>query len=199
MGRKEDKLKINKNGNSSINIGSKNKFEGDTVIGHDIKIVKNVVDNSVEYEVDVEDVTVLQKISPYLIERYGKKKIGFIGIISLISGLIGIFTWINSITPNIKLIPYLPIVPNTYSKWFLYLIIFLLAFGIILLAIIQYHTSTKCKKCNKEYAYEEVGTPTVREVETLDGIRRVTTRSYECKFCGDIDVRRNKELIEKSG
>lgn len=202
MGTKKESKKVKKRkikkGDSSIEIGDENEFKGDTVIGRDITFVKTTPDNSVNYEVDTEDVTVLRKISPYLIGRYGKKRIGFTGIISLISGFIGIFTWINSITPNVKLYSYLPAVPGAYANWVLILGIGFLFGGVLLLNAMQYHTSTQCKKCNKDFAYEEVGTATVKEVETTEGIRRVTTRTYECRFCGDKDVRRFPELIEKS-
>ncbi|HEX7575162.1 MAG TPA: hypothetical protein VF360_02195 [Candidatus Methanoperedens sp.] len=65
MGLKDDKSKSvkkrkNKNGDSSINIGDKNKIE-DTVIGQNINnitIIKTIPDHSVNYEVDKEDVDV---------------------------------------------------------------------------------------------------------------------------------------------
>ncbi len=203
MGTKDDKSKKVKkrkikNGDSSIKIGDKNKIE-DAVIGQHIdtiNIIKNIPDNSVKYEVDKEDVTFLRNISPYLIGRYGKKKIGFTGGISLILSVIGILTGFNSTTPNVKLYPYLPAVPNSYANSVLILSFVFLALGIILFAVIQYHTSSQCRKCNQEYAYEEVGTPTVKEVKTSEGIRKVTTRTYKCKFCGDVDVRTDSELIE---
>jgi len=200
MGTKKESKKVKKrkmkNGDSSIKIGDENEFKGDTVIGRDITFVKNP-DNSVNYEIDTEDVMVLKKISPYLIGRYGKKKISFIGIISLISGLISIFTWMNSIISNVKIYSYLPAVPAAYSNWVLFLGFIFFVGGVLLLSITQYHTSTQCKICKKEFAYEEVGTPTVKEVKTSEGTRKITTRTYECKFCGDEDIRKDNKLIEE--
>ncbi len=203
MGAKETKSKKVKkrkikNGDSSLKIGDKNKIE-DSVIGHHINtvnIIKKAPENSVNYEVDKEDVTFLRNISPYLIGRLGKKKIGFTGGISLIFGVFGILTEFNSTTPNVKLYPYLPAFPNSYANLVLILSFVFLALGIILLAAVRYHTSSQCEKCNKEFAYEEVGTPTVKEVKTSEGTRKVTTRTYKCKFCGDVDVRKDSELIE---
>ncbi len=201
MGAKGDSRKVKKrkikNEDSSIKIGDKNKIE-DAVIGHHIEnvnIIKNP-DNSVKYEVDKEDVTFLKNISPYLIGRFGKKKIGLTGAITLIAGIIGILTGFNSTIPNVKMYP-LPAVSSPYANSVLILSFVFLALGVILFAVIQYHASSQCKKCNNEYAYKEVGTPTVKEIETSEGIRKVTTRTYECKFCGDVDVRKDSELLEK--
>ncbi len=203
MGTKDDKSKKVKrrkikNGDSSIKIGNKNKIE-DTVIGqhiNNINIIKNMPDPSVNYEVDKEDVTFLRNISPYLIGQFGKKKIRFTGALSLIFSIIGIFTGFNSTTPNVKMYPYLPAVPNSYASSVLILGFIFLVLGIISFAVIQYHTSSQCRKCNEEYAYEEVGTAIVKEVKTSEGARKVITRTYKCKFCNDVDVRKNSELVE---
>jgi hypothetical protein len=202
LGAKGDKSKVKKrkikNVNSSIKIGDKNNIEG-AVIGQNIKnvnIIKNTPDNSVNYEGDKEDVTFLKNISQYLIGRFGKKKIGFGGAISLIFGVIGILTGFNSTVPNVKMYPYLPSISNPYANSLLILSFVFLALGAILFSAIQYHASSQCKECNKEYAYEEVGTPTVKEIKTSEGIRKITTRTYKCKFCGDEDVRKDSDLIE---
>ncbi len=198
-GNKSKKVKKRKIGNleSSIEIGDKNKIEG-AVIGQNIKnvnIIKSPPDNSVNYEVDKEDTTFLKNISPYLIGRFGKKKIGLGGAISLIFGVIGILTGFNSV-PNVKMYPYLPSIPNPYANSILILSFVLLAFGVILFSALQYHASSQCNRCNKEYAYEEVGTPSVKEIKTSEGVRKITTRTYKCKFCGDEDVRKDSEVIE---
>ncbi len=197
--RKVKKRKIKKE-NSSITIGDGNEIDS-AVIGQNIEnvtIIKSPPDNSVKYEIDKEDVTFLKKISPHLIGRFGKKKIGLTGAISFIFSIIGILTGINSTTPNVRIYPYLPAFPNNYANSVLISSFILLALAVILFVVMQYHASNQCKKCNKEYAYEEVGTPTVKEIETSEGIRKDTTSVYECKFCGDLDVRKDSELLEKS-
>ena len=201
MGVKEGKVKINniKNGDSSIKIGNENQIEN-AVIGRDINninIIKNVTDNSVNYEVNKEDLAFLTTISPYLIRRFGVKKIGYTGVISLIFSVIGLLTGFNSSTPNV-IYPYIPAFPNSYANSILIISFFFLALGMILRTVIKYHTSSQCNKCNKDFAYEEVRTPTVKEVTTSEGIRKVTTRTYECKFCGDVDVKTEREYIENS-
>ncbi len=202
MGKKGETSKRSKKGSpknakgkDSIGIGDGNEFKGSVIGHHNVNIINEPPDNSVTYPVDRDDVTFYKKIAPYLIGRFGKKRIGLTGAASFIIGLFGMFTGMNSATQNIKVFFYLPTVPYAYMMPLIILSIVVLIFGGLLVAVVQYHTDTQCNNCNREYAYEEVGTPTVREVKTFDGPRQITTRTYKCRFCDDVDVRTESELV----
>ena len=189
-------MKSNNSKTFSIETGSNNKFGNGTVIGNNNEVTINQNNaTSVTYEGDTENVFVLKIISPFLIKRYGKKNIGIVSLISLISGLITIFSWINS-RVTVQSIPYVPVFSFSNSNGFLYFGIFLLFFGALLVSILFYHRNTKCKKCKKEFAYEEYKDPLVEEIKTSDGTRKTTTRSYKCKFCGHEDIRKDTEILE---
>ena len=59
----------------------------------------------------------------------------------------------------------------------------------------DYHLSTQCEGCQKEVAYEEIGTPTNTDIETREGIRKITKRTYKCRFCGDEEIKKFPRLI----
>lgn len=185
----------NAKGNDSIGIGNSNEFHGSVIGHHNVNIINKPPDNSVIYPVSRDDVTFYKNIAPYLIGRFGKKRLGLTGVASFIIGLFGIFTGMNSATQNIKMFFYLPMVPYAYIMPLIILSIVVLIFGALLVAVVQYHTNTQCHKCKRDYAYEEVGTPTMREVKTFDGPRQITTRTYQCRFCDDVDVRTESELV----
>lgn len=179
---------------SSTQIGSNNTFGNGTVIGNNNEVIINQNNNTVSYQGDKENVFIFEKISPILMKKYGRKKIGVFGFISLISGLITIFTWLNSIS-TFKIFPFLSDFELLHSKLFFYLGILLFFIGAILLSVLSYHESAKCKNCGKEYAYKEYKDPYVQETKTSKGVRRITTRYYICKFCGYEDSIKSKETI----
>ncbi|WP_319507770.1 hypothetical protein [uncultured Methanolobus sp.] len=192
-------MKKNNYHNSSVNIESGNKFQGDTAIGENAQIIKNthIVDNSKNYEVDADDVTFLKKVSPYLINNYGKEKVGIIAAISLIASIITILSLVNPVISGEKAIPFLPTIPQDYNTLVIGIFFILILIGVTFLNAVYYHSSTKCKKCNQDFAYEPFGKVKVRDIDTVDGTRRTTTKTYKCKFCGDIDKRTTNTLIEK--
>ncbi|MCK4795872.1 MAG: hypothetical protein KAT05_00750 [Spirochaetes bacterium] len=184
---------------TSAEIRSNNEFKGDTVIGQNSKIEKNkyVIDNSVEYNIDKKNVIFTERASIYLTNTIGEKKVRISGVISLIAGLIQIFTWLNSLVPDIKIIPYMPAISNSMATWLLYSGLAFLLIGGLLLRVLKYHSSSQCKNCKKHYAYKEIGTPTIKELGTSKGIRKTTTRYYKCKFCGDKDVSEYTVFIDE--
>lgn len=190
-------LKKNKEYSSSINVGSNNKFGNGNVIGNNNEIVINQ-GNSVTYEGDKENTFILEIIAPFLIKKYGKQNVGIVGLISLVSGFITIMVWMNSASAN-KLYTFLPDIETLNPQWVLYLSISLLILGLLLLSVLTYHSNTQCKKCKKEFAYDESKDPKIEEVKTSRGTRVKTTRYYQCKFCGHEDTAVSKENLEKSG
>lgn len=175
--------------NSPIKIDSSNKFGNGTVIGHDNKVIINQNGNTVEYHGDKENVFIHKRVSPLLIKKYGEKNIGILGLISFISSLITILSWLG-------VFPFVSSFEVIHSRLVLYIGVFLFIVAVSLLGISSYYKSRICKKCNREFAYEEYKDPSVQETRTSKGVRRITTRYYKCKFCGNEDVKNIKETIE---
>ncbi len=195
--------KQNKYGKPNIKIGNENTFEGDFVGGDIYKaggdIVKGdkiISSESKVYEVNKENVIVEKIVAPYLIKRYGKNKVSFVGAISLISGLITIITAINSMF-SVKIYSFLPAAPKSISNWMLFFGFILVLVGSLFLSVLTYHSSTKCKKCKKDFAYEEIKNPIRQDTETEEGTWRTITKTYECKYCGDVDTRKSDPYLIK--
>jgi len=187
------KLKRNESEKSYIDIGDENTIKGDLSgrdmykAGRDIVKGDKIIGTSSKiYKVNKENVIIEKIIAPHLINNYGKKKVGIVGVITSIAGLIAIFTWVNSISFG-KVFSYLPAFPESVSKFVLVFGIILLLVGILLLNAVNYHSSTKCKKCGKDFAYEEIEYPVRQDTETKEGIWRTETRTYECKYCGNVE------------
>lgn len=206
------KLKKEKISESSIKIGDGNKFDGDTAIGQGAKIIKDsvVIDNSqnksTTYKTKKKDVTILNQFSPYLIEKFGKKKIGIVGIISLIAGVITILSGIksllfstNSNSFNVLFIEILPAAPQNFGVLIFMIGVILLILGLFLLQVLNYHNYTRCERCNKDFAYQEIGTPRTEETKTRWGYNEITTRTLQCRFCGHSTERDLIEEFDENG
>ena len=187
-------MKQDKYEKSYIKVGDNNKFEGD-VAGRDINKVKNInfVSSNV-YKIPKNNVLIEKKITPYLIKNYGTKKIGIIGIVSLIGGLITILTAANSLISNGGIISNIPVFSETISKWIFGIGLFFFVIGIQLIVVIDYYKSTKCKKCGEDFAYEESENPIVQDSNVVPngdkiGVWRTIYRTYQCKYCGYVDER----------
>lgn len=170
---------------SSINVKTNNsQIDGDLIIGgHNSKIVKKTVihDNSIRYDVDKENNLFYDLISPYLIEKLGIKKVLGLGLITLVTGGLSIFGSTGSTS-------------NNTLFWIGAILLF---FCIVFFGVLIHYSNTKCQNCNREFAYEELGTPQVREVQTADGyIKQTTTRQYKCKYCGDVQTRKVNKTID---
>jgi rubredoxin len=88
---------------------------------------------------------------------------------------------------------------------FLYIIIILLICitfiilieaGMSLPSLVEYVRSTKCKNCSREYAYEEIEEPDVKEVSTQNSYIVTITRHWKCKYCGFIDSSESPENVK---
>lgn len=178
-----------KSHNFSTKIDSNNKFGNGTVIGNNNKVTINQNSNTVEYQGDKKNSFVFKRISPFLIDKYGEKNIRISGLISLISSLITIFSWLG-------VFPFISQFEVIHSSLFFYFGISLFLAAFLLLGTASYYKSRLCKKCNREFAYEEYKDPSVQEIKTSKGVRRITTRYYRCKFCGNEDIKDIKETIE---
>ena len=104
--------------------------------------------------------------------------------------------WINSIFPNGISFPYLPVVSEEVATLLLFLWIGLLLIGSFFIGLVHYSTSSKCENCKKKQAYEEKNS-NVREINSSEGLRKITLRNYKCKFCGHEVTRESNELIRE--
>jgi len=58
---------------------------------------------------------------------------------------------------------------------------------IVFISPTNYHKLTRCNQCNHDFAYKEDCKPDVRETTTKNGTTtRYTTRTYKCRFCGNL-------------
>lgn len=199
-------------GESSIKIGDGNKFDGDTAIGQGAKIIKDsiVIDKSqnktTTYKIKKKDVTILNQFSPYLIERFGKEKIGITGLIGLVAGLVTILSGIksllfssNSKLFNILFVEILPTVPQDYGILIFTIGVILFIFGLFLLQVISFHDYTHCERCDKDFAYKEIGNPKTVETKTRWGYNEVTTRTFQCQYCGNTIEDESIEEFDENG
>ena len=108
-----------------------------------------------------------------------------------------IFGAMNSMVDNFKIISWLPLLPKSWSMPLLTISLVLIAFGAILLSLVNYKYESKCKKCGKFYALQESEEPKVREVKTHGGIRQTITYTYKCKNCRNIEVKKSHHFIEE--
>lgn len=159
------------------------------------KVTQIINDNST-YDINKENVAILEKASIFITNKYSLKKITFVGFISLVSGFITIFSTLFSFYknyPSFSWIPdWFPSIPITYSIGIFVIGLALILFGYFLISIIQYKNESKCPKCERFYALKEVGNPTEKEVKVRNGVRMTTLRSYECKY-DDCDFKITKK------
>lgn len=58
---------------------------------------------------------------------------------------------------------------------------------------IRYLEKTKCEKCGKNFAYQEIRKPSVREISTPKSYEICITRNFKCKYCGYIHTEKRSE------
>lgn len=96
------------------------------------------------------------------------------------------------------------LIVSFFEEWVLYLLFFpsyivfmlLLLSGEGILSQEEYVEATKCKKCHREYAYEEREEPDIKEVSTEESYTVIVTRYWKCKYCGHKDSSKSSENIK---
>jgi len=68
--------------------------------------------------------------------------------------------------------------------------------GNSLLWKVRYVKATRCKRCHKNYAYEEIEEPDIKEISTEESYVVTVTRNWRCKYCGHIDSSESPEKIK---
>lgn len=125
--------------------------------------------------------------APKLINRFGLKKIDTVR--EVLKTLL--------IISSILLLVYLIL-----GVWFLAIIMFLTSMIFLsicedLTGIKDYYTVSKCKKCGRDFAYEEMKKPLIKKVSTYDDYEETETRYFKCKYCNDED-HKIKSIIKSS-
>lgn len=125
--------------------------------------------------------------APRLVNRFGLKKINIARKVSAILGIISF----------VLLFVYL-----SQEIWSLVVVTFLA--GMIFFSISRdlnevknYYNVSKCKKCSRDFAYEEIKKPLVKKVSTYDNYEKTETRYFKCKYCNDEDLKL-KSLLKDS-
>ena len=60
----------------------------------------------------------------------------------------------------------------------------------------NYYNISRCKKCGREFAYEEIKKPLIKVVSTYDKYEETITRYMKCNYCNDEDIK--VEIYQKN-
>lgn len=125
----------------------------------------------------------LKSKSPYLIKRFGENKIqnakktsGTLAILSFVLFFLGLFLiWIIETQSEYLWVILVPVI-GCVVFFFI---------GDQLEKVNELYKDSKCKKCDRDFAYEEFQKPLIKEVSTHDKYEITIKRSQRCKYCGD--------------
>lgn len=159
------------------------------------EIHQNIQDNSISYEINAKDIRNIEGFSIYLTNHLSEKKITIAGGISLIAGLLSIFTSLNSFVSNPHIFKWLPSFSEGFGIPLMVIGIILFISGYVFLNALRYKEDTKCKSCGKDYAYKPYKDSNVREVETKRGTRQTIIDYYKCRDCGHEIERKSNRFI----
>jgi transcription elongation factor Elf1 len=53
----------------------------------------------------------------------------------------------------------------------------------------NYYDVSRCKKCGRDFAYEEIEKPLIKKIITYGNYEETVTRYFKCKYCNDEDLR----------
>jgi len=130
----------------------------------------------------------LKSKAPYLIERYGEKKIRTVERVSgyLILFLLAAFFLYFCLLGRIEYAKHIfwPFLITDIGLIFLFL-----AISEEFSEIESFYRNSRCKRCGRDFAYEEYKDPLIKEVSSRPKYEINITRYWECKFCGYKDTR----------
>ena len=147
------------------------------------KIVK---DNSVVYEVGHDDVRGMERFSMWIMENLGEFRAK---VATAVSALLGGGGILSLTSPSIHLPPALS-TPTLLAS------IALIMAASALIAALKFKADSRCTNCNRFYAMQERGEPTVRETPRKGGVQRTVKRHYQCRYCKDEISSTKSEFIE---
>lgn len=144
-------------------------------------------DNAVTYEVEKEDVDFQIRVSRFLARLLGDKGALVATFLSLAGGVVSIF--FSSLESRPAALP-LDSSPALFGVGSV-----LIAMGVLLWWSHKFRKNARCVACKAYYTLREVGDGQVREVKTSEGIRKTTTRTYQCSNCSHEMTKKATEIL----
>ena len=135
------------------------------------------------YTINRADPQFKEYFSKMLTTMFGDVKLQILGYISILSGL---FVMLISLKTSFF----------EFSSGSFPIIISLILLGLFLISTNSYQFGTKCETCNQYFVLEEIEDPLIEELDVHDGVRQTITRTYKCRNCGSIDIKKKKKFIE---
>lgn len=123
----------------------------------------------------------LKKLAPDMINRFGLRTIKIIKILSMSLSILLFFLLILEMTfeENHSPLSLILISANIIS--------FVVASN--LYEIEKYCKILRCKKCGKDFAYEEIKKPLIKMVSTHKRYEKTITSYMKCKYCNDENIK----------
>jgi hypothetical protein len=137
----------------------------------------------------------LKKIAPDLTNRFGLRTISVLKIVSMSLSFFLFFLLILNLTME-----------ENHSIFSLVLISASIASFFVasnLYEIEKYCNIVRCKRCGRDFAYEEIKTPLIKMVSTYNEYEKTITSYLKCKYCNDENLeieisRRNRKSRKKN-
>jgi len=140
----------------------------------------------------------LQSEAPYLIKRWGEKKIRHIGKVFGILALLLLIALILSYFFRDRIV-----FPYNMTWLFILMTIGVIIFFLFLCdqfySVADFYSNSRCKKCGKDFAYEEFRKPLTRKVSTPESFEITRTKYRKCRYCGDEDFETQTDFIDCKG
>lgn len=179
---------------------SESSFEGVNTVGQKSNVQNPMNVKTTSHKIKKHDFGPLGDISPYLMSKYGKTRITIGGLISAFFGILPFISGLKSLMPSassnfhVIIIDIFPTFSQSIGFVLCVIGMILIICGLLLLQVPSYYDFMICDECKREYAYDEIGTPSFEEIETRPGYDEVTTRYFKCRFCGytkeDVSVKK---------
>lgn len=121
------------------------------------------------------------KLAPYLVNRFGLGMTKVIKILTMYSSILLFFLLILEmiLEKNSSLSPTM--------LFFASLTFFVISS--YMSEIENYYNISKCKKCGRDFAYEEIKKPLIKMVSTYDKFEKTITRYMKCRYCNNKDIK----------
>jgi len=103
------------------------------------EVYKKYLNNPINYLIDSNKT--IQRTSKKLIKKYGKRKLGFAGITSVITGMIQLSVIFNYFINELEFIWFLPVVPRTIATALIFSLgLFFTSCGLFFISLMLYNS-----------------------------------------------------------
>ena len=123
----------------------------------------------------------LKKLAPDLVSRFGLRTVSILKISSFFLSVLLFFLLVLEMVfeENHSLLSLILISANILS--------FVIALN--LYEMEKYCKILRCKKCGKDFAYEEVKKPLIKMVSTQNKYEKTITSYLKCRYCNDENIK----------